>query len=247
VVGFVVDARDRWLAATPAQRAEAGPVAIATCGDALETLTGRLRELGYPVPAPIEPCRDLDVALGQFSEAAIVVPPALVEVWRRIGTLCLVDLDHYRHVAFWDRILDEWHADAAEGRGGPTPSCDGVVIDGPSQEGWVDYAVDMLEDLADQDLPPSLELGPDDLHKDNVSGSGPYELLLPKPGDDPWLAAVDGFRWSSPRPSSAPPDPPDLVSYLRTAILECGGFPGLYGHPAFVPVLDRLTTDLPVF
>ena len=88
MVGSVVEARDRWLAATPAERAETGPDAIATCADALGTLTGRLQEVGYPVSEPIEPCPDLDTALGQFDDVSIVVPPALVAVWREIGTVC---------------------------------------------------------------------------------------------------------------------------------------------------------------
>jgi hypothetical protein len=213
----------------------------------LQVVGQRLAALAYPVATPLEPCEDLDDALASFDEAGIVVPPALVAVWREVGAVSFVDLGRYRHVAFWDDVLDRWRA-GDDGRDvGYPPCCDGLVIDGPSQDGWVDYVIDTLEEGVDQGLPPGIELAPDALHKDNVSGSGPYELLMPGADDDPWLAPVDGFGWTDPPPPSAPPGAPDLVSYLRTSVLDCGGFPGLFGHPAFAPVLRDLTADLPVF
>jgi hypothetical protein len=122
------------------------------------------------------------------------------------------------------------------------------VIDWPTDEVWVEDVIDTLREAVDDGGPPAIEIAPDDLHKDNVSGAGPYEILLPGPGDDPWLAVLDGgFRWGTPRPASAPHGQPDLVSYLRTAVLECGGFPGLYGHEAFERTRLRLCADLPVF
>ena len=37
------------------------------------------------------------------------------------------------------------------------------------------------------------------------------------------------------------------MSYLRTALLECGGFPGLFGSAEFEPIRLQLTRDLPIF
>jgi len=232
------DARDRWLRATTAERAELGPRAVATCAEALGILADRLAERSYPVAEPLIPCSHLDDDLRQFADAGVTVPPALEALWRVAGNVCFVDLDRYRHVEFWRAVA---------GDGMPVPCCDGIVIDAPAQGGWTDYILDMLEDMGDDEPGPAIEIAPDDLHKDNVSGSGPYEILLPAPGDDPWLAVLDGFRWGAVRPPSAPPDPPDLVSYLRTAVLECGGFPGLFGDPRYASILAELVVDLPPF
>jgi hypothetical protein len=248
VADLIIEARDRWLAATPAERAALGPIAIATCGTALEILVQRLVGLGYPIDDPLRPCPTLDDELAAFDDEGIELPPALVAVWREIGSISLVDLGRYRHVGFWDAVMASWRSaggDAGDRR--YDPGCDGLVIDGPSDDGWVDHILDSLDAMAEEDLPPAIEIAPDDLHKDNVSGGDPYAVLIPGLDDDPWLAPLDGFGWRTPRPRSAPPDPPDLVSYLRTAVLECGGFPGLYGHPAFEPILGQLTADLPVF
>jgi hypothetical protein len=237
------------LAATAVERVAAGPPAIVGCAAALDELVGRLADRGYPLHDAVRACPDLDEALAQFAECGIEVPPALTTLWREVGTICLVDLGRCRHVGYWDEILQQaTTAAAGEGRAGDrAPCCDGVVVDGPCDDGWIEYVIEMLEEAEDEDLPRGIELGPDELHKDNISGSGPYELLLPGASDDPWLAAISGFRWPARRPHSAPPDPPDLVSYLRTAILECGGFPGLHGHPAYAPILAELTAGLPIF
>lgn len=249
MIEHVVDARDRWLAATPSERAERGPEAMRTCSRALMVLTERLAGRGYPVTEPIEPCPDVAGAVAQLADAGITPPPALVALWTEVGAISLVDLGRYRHVPFWDAVAGSWRATADAGVGASTVErcCDGIVVDGPASDGWLDHVIEVVEELADQGLPAVIEIAPDDLHKDNVSGGDPYGVVLPGPGEDPWLAPLDGFRWPTPRPLSAPPDPPDLVGYLRTAVLECGGFPGLFGHPAYAGVLAELTEDLPVF
>jgi hypothetical protein len=84
VANLVVEARDRWLDATTAERVDAGPKAISTFADAVETLAARLKDVGYPIVSLIEPCPDLDDALAQFADASLVVPPPLVAMWREI-------------------------------------------------------------------------------------------------------------------------------------------------------------------
>ena len=56
-------------------------------------------------------------------------------------------------------------------------------------------------------------IAPDVFHMDNVSGGVPYEIALPNGAFD---APLQGeWRGTS------------FVAYLRTAILDWGGFPGL--------------------
>jgi hypothetical protein len=90
-------------------------------------------------------------------------------------------------------------------------------------------------------------ISPDDPHKDNTSGGDSYELV--PQAADPWMASLRGFSWGGPaRPTSAPErSTPDFVSYMRTAILECGGFPGLFGITGFESIRLELIDGLPVF
>ncbi len=75
-------------------------------------------------------------------------------------------------------------------------------------------------------------LAPDDLHKDNVSGGHPYGFELP----DDWA----DFSFLNERHNLL------FVPYLRMAILEWGGFPGLDGAERFEP-LDKLVEGLEQF
>ena len=223
----------RWLAHTPAERAAAGPGVMAACADALTELGARLRALDYPAPI-LTPCEDLDGALAELEDAGVPVPPPLRLLWEGAGEVCLVDFGGYRHVRFWDERV---RTDRC---------CDGIVVEGPAAEGWVDYQLDELEAQAEAGDPPGFVVAPGALHKDDVSGGDPYEVV-PSP-DDPWLPTLRGFDWSGVvRPSTAPPGAPDLVSYLRVAVLECGGFPGLLGSEGYEPIREELVAGLPVF
>ena len=225
----IVAAADRWLRLEPSERASIGPDTVARCGEATRALVVRLTELGYPVEPMLVGCADDDVAgaIAEFEASGVVVPPALVEVWRRIGGIAFVDLGRYGHMGFWEEHL---------GGDGRLFACDGVVIEAPGDDGWIGYVLDVFDEQADGALAPGFPVSPDDLHKDNTSGGDPYELV---PNEvDPWMATLRGFSWGGTRrPSSAPPgSAPDLVSYLRTAMLECGGFPGLFGSDRFEPL-----------
>lgn len=55
------------------------------------------------------------------------------------------------------------------------------------------------------------------------------------------------FQWEGERPKSAGESPIDFIAYLRTALLEGAGFPGLLGLKGFGKVRDRLLKDVPVF
>ncbi|MDH3300621.1 MAG: hypothetical protein OES24_08970 [Acidimicrobiia bacterium] len=215
-----------------------GPEIIATCSVAVRELVSRLQALDYPVDPMLVACVDVDNAIAALEESGTGVPPALAEVWRQIGGISLVDLDHYRHMAFWEERL---------GGDGGVFACDGVVVEAPNDEAWIGYVLDLFDEQADIGQTPGFPISPDALHKDNTSGGGPYEIV--PDGGDPWMASLREFSWNAPvRPTSAPPgSAPDLVSYLRTAILECAGFPGLLGTAGFEPLRRELTQGLPVF
>ncbi len=90
-----------------------------------------------------------------------------------------------------------------------------------------------LSELYDENEEMFVSLAPDDLHKDNVSGGDPYGLLLPNP-------AVD-FLFMYERHELL------FVPYLRLAILQWGGFPGLDGTGTPFEPLTQLTADLELF
>lgn len=76
-------------------------------------------------------------------------------------------------------------------------------------------------------------LAPDDLHKDNISGGDPYGLYLPNPSAD--------FEFLYERHSL------HFVPYLRLAILQWGGFPGLEGTGVQFEPLGDLVARLESF
>jgi hypothetical protein len=85
----------------------------------------------------------------------------------------------------------------------------------------------------DEDSPMFGDLAPDDLHKDNISGGDPYGVELPNPLAD--------FLFKNERHGLL------FVPYLRLAILEWGGFPGLDGESVRFDPLDDLTQGLEPF
>ena len=102
------------------------------------------------------------------------------------------------------------------------------------------YPPEGLFDLYDVDGDEEAEgatwfagLSPDDLHKDNISGGGPYGLYLPNPSAD--------FEFKFERHDLF------FVQYLRLAILRWGGFPGLEVRGAEFELLDSLAKGLEPF
>jgi hypothetical protein len=240
----ILAAQQSWRLAARAGERIARPAAeraCATMSEALDVLAGNLASLGYPpfagrVPASPGLARrihKIQRRLGGY------LPPALKVFWQIVGGVSFVDLDSYAHVAFWhDRGME-----------GPQLCCDGLYIDACDDD-WFDCMIDDLDDRRTTAAPSDpvavfeLPIAPDGLHKDNRSGGQPYAVV----SSDDWLAPLRNFRWSGvKRPDSAPANKIDLVSYLRTAILECAGFPGLFGQEHFEPIRQQLLADVPTF
>ena len=206
------------------------------CRLALDLLENRLAELEYPVSSLIIQCdgkqeqriSEIESLTGSY------LPLVLKRWWEKIGGVSFVNLEDYTHSDFWEN----------RGISGALGYCDGVYVESCSQD-WLDYTVEDFEIRETDDLGPGFyyTFAPDGYHKDDISGGPPYGLQ----GDD-WLPVVVNFNWSGyRRPVSAPAEPMDFLAYLRTAILECGGFPGLLGHPKFESLRKKLVAGLPLF
>ena len=212
-------------------------LAFAGVVEAVSKLQQNLRTLSYPaVPGLIAVGSGLEARIGRLATAAQgTVPPLLRAFWSSVGGISLVDLNDYAHIEFWE----------SHGIRGPQGFCDGVYVDACSHS-WLDFAV---EDLVDQAQDPDADLfvipiSPDGYHKDDISGGPAYGLAV----DGDWLTPLQHFDWTGPlRPRSAPDEPCDLLSYLRSSILECAGFPALYGVEAFEPIRRRLLENVRVF
>jgi hypothetical protein len=88
------------------------------------------------------------------------------------------------------------------------------------------------------------EFAPDALHKDNVSGGAPYGVV---PGRG-WAPVVTGLDWGKKRrPRTLPAGDVDLISYLRSCVLEGAAFPGLIPESGFASLRERLLQRVPLF
>ena len=240
----ILAAQQSWRLAARAGEPEARLAAERACttmSEAIDVLSGNLAAFGYPpfagrIPASQGLARRIRKLESRLHRQ---VPPALKVFWQSVGGASLVDLAGYAHVQFWQE----------RGLGGAEICCDGLYIDGCDDD-WFDCMLDELDErrktiAANEPIEPfELPLAPDGLHKDNISGGEPYAVA---PCDD-WLAPMRHFRWlGAKRPHSAPANRCDLMSYLRTAILECAGFPGLFGRNQFETIRQQLLADVPIF
>ena len=105
---------------------------------------------------------------------------------------------------------------------------DPLVVDPP--EAALSFLFDEEDDA---DLGHFAGLAPDDLHKDNTSGGDPYGVRLPNPAAD--------FLFEYERHGLL------FVPYLRFALLQWGGFPGLEGRGIRFDPLSDLVVGLEPF
>lgn len=239
----VAEAQRAWQQAAAAggiTAERAAAEAWARCGDSVAALARNLKIIGYPCIELVQPCAsNLDQRLQEVEEATgIAIPLVVKALWRTVGGLSLVDLEAYKHVGFWED----------QGVFGPEGYCDGVYVDACTDQ-WVDFISQESLDWGDSDdqdseLPFLISLSPDGYHKDNISGGESYGVY---PGAT-WAPVWENFAWSgNVRPKTAPPDPPDFLAYLRTALLECAGFPALLGVEEFQEVKEHLLKGVPIF
>ena len=213
---------------------------LSKCAQAIAVLSKNLRKVGYvwvssePIPAN-ELGRNIQMI---ESQTGLLIPKILVEFWRIIGGISFVDLEHYRHIGFWHK-----HKIVA-----PQGFTDGLHVDACSL-GWASYICEEYEDWQNADQRDEseeflLSLSPDGYHKDNISGGESYGVFA----ESVWKPIWQYFEWSGMvNPGTSLADPPDFLSYLRTTVLECAGFPGLLGIPAFDKLRNELLEDVPLF
>jgi hypothetical protein len=212
---------------------------LSTCAKAIAILSENLRKMGYVwVSAVPIPSDEVEASIRIIEkQTGLSIPKILVAFWKTIGGVSFVDLEHYRHVRFWEK----YNIFAPQG------FADGLHIDTCSRE-WASYICqdyeDWQDDQQDEEEQYLLSLSPDGYHKDNISGGEPYGVFA----ESAWKPLWQYFEWSGAvKPVTALADPPDFLSYLRTTVLECAGFPGLFGTPAFNSLRVKLLEDVPLF
>ena len=213
---------------------------LSKCADALAVLSGNLKAYGYcwvsfePIPAHVLKSNIQTIE----TKTGLLIPEILAVFWESVGGISFLDLEDYQHVGFWEE----------HGVIPPNGFADGLHVDACSEE-WTSSICEDFIDWKEFCAPGEPEcflfsLAPDGYHKDNISGGSPYGVFA----GSSWKPVWQNFSWSGPmRPATALSDPPDFLSYLRTAILECAGFPALLGDPAFSPIKDNLLLNVPLF
>jgi hypothetical protein len=184
-----------------------------------ETLVSRLSEMGYVfdkfpdgsrrsyTPGPLSPPTDeMRSDFLELENAAGPLPVSLVSFWNGVGAVDFVGM-----CSGWPNGLDP------------------LVVDPPI--GALSSIYDYVEE--DESSTKFGDLAPDDLHKDNVSGGGPYGVELPNPSVD-FIFLNERHRLH-------------FVPYLRLAILDWGGFPGLDEESVRFDPLDELIRGLEPF
>ena len=226
---------ERWLrtATTPKPRVL---TALETAAAATEELGRRLAAKGYPVSKPrILPSPSVLANLAALeASTGKAVPPQLRLFWSTVGGIRFMDYDSYRHAEYWSE----------RGCGGLT---DALTVD-PLTDDFAEYLAEEHDNWLEEEGSGraneglfELTLSPDALHKDNISGGIPYSMAASDQWGEPLL--FDGWNENV----VSQPTQNDLVSYLRTGLLECAGFPGLRGDPAFESARPSLVAGLPVF
>jgi hypothetical protein len=184
-----------------------------------ETLISRLTEMGYVFD------RYPDGSRRSFKPEPLTPPTDdmksdQLELEVEVGPLPI------SLVAFWNEVgavdLVGMHPDWPDG-------LDPLVVHPPigALSSIYDYVVE------DEGSTQFGDLAPDDLHKDNISGGDPYGVDLPNPSAD--------FIFRNERHGLR------FVPYLRLAILDWGGFPGLEGERIRFDPLDELIKGLEKF
>jgi hypothetical protein len=214
--------------------------ALSKCADAIAILGENLRTIGYTWVISEKVSSDILERNIHVIETrmGVSIPKILVGFWKLVGGVSFVDLENYRHTGFWE----------AHGASTKNGFADGLHVEICNDE-WTSFVCDDYIDWKENFTPDEsdgfiLSLSPDGYHKDNISGGAPYGVSA----ESTWKPIWQNFEWSGEmRPVTALASPPDFLSYLRTTILECAGFPALLGVPAFDTIKEKLLEGVPVF
>lgn len=242
-IAKVLEHQHTWQALSandePAVRAMAIE-SLSRCADSIAVLSEKLRDIGYVWVASERVAADALERNIQTIETktGLSIPKVLVAFWEAIGGVSFVDLQDYRHKDFWTEckiVAPKGFADGLH-----IYACDDAWTSFICQDydEWKDHrSQDEEEDFL-------LTLSPDGFHKDNISGCAPYGIFT----ESSWKPIWRYFEWPGVvEPITALANPPDFLSYLRTAILECAGFPALLGVPAFEQIREKLLEGVPIF
>lgn len=213
---------------------------LSKCAESITVLRENLRKIGYLwVYQEKIPVEEIERNIQIFeTRTGSSLPKVLVEFWKLVGGVSFVDLENYQHVDFWKE-------NGISGKSGIT---DGLHVD-PCIEEWTSSVCDDFDYWKESFMPdkPSrflLGLSPDGYHKDGFSGGSPYGIFM----ESTWKPIWRNFEWSGLiEPLTALAYPPDFISYLRTTILECAGFPGLLGVPSFEAIKGKLLDGVRIF
>lgn len=252
----------------PVQAQIAARKAFRQCRLALDTLEKRLVDEGFPRnpstkpngswlsrffgrKPPLEEQRSHH--LGVLKTVLPARPPAVLALfWEQLGT---IDFTRPglpgRPESAHERFFSE--------KGVPAGRSYPLRVEGPTEEyvGFLEGIVENYKDdseefdehLDDPDSGFSEEDAPElripvvTFFGEGGTESSTADVLL---GDDDWIPTLQGFSWPGAQPQLAS-ETPDFFSFLRASILECGGFPGLYGEESYEPLRRRLVDGLPVF
>ncbi len=238
------DRYTRAIAAGPAAAEAAARNALMRCRDALGVLLERLTDLGYPGGGAEHPSRLNTVpglgaplsidAVAKLRATLPVEPPRVLELfWEIVGGIDLCDARERAHVLFF--VKRSLRPDT------PESLIDPLVIEAPT-EAWLERAIDALAAAPEDEA--ELPIAPDAFAKDNLGSDGPVTLAM----NDDWMPLLEGeFAWAGRLRPRLSPASPDLLTYLRASVLECGGFPGLFGTAEFEDLRRLLTAGLPPF
>jgi hypothetical protein len=232
----IIEAQEKWEEAAEkggAAAENAARAALLGFKDAVAVLLQNLAAMSYPAVSgvtPPEPGLAARIAKLEATYGA-KVPPALVAFWEIVGGVSLIDVEGQSHSRFWE-------SHDLEGLHGYS---DGLLVYPCDAEMLADYLRLYDPERHGHD---TLEISPDGNIKDYSCGGEAYAMAM---GGD-WLTPIEEFAWPEEyHPESAAEGPCDLISYLRTTVLECAGFPAFLPLEDFEPFRAKLLKNVPLF
>ena len=203
--------------------------------EAVACLQERLGTMGYPIHQlrQVPTIHDRNI-LKDLEKAGVAIPTVLKLFWTIVGGLSFVDLENHTHRQFWcwQGLTDAFG--------------DGVLVHSLTYTGYSDFVLQFWREQEEDEesREPRIPISHDGFGKDGYSGGGPYTMFT----EDSWHGQFCYFNWwGATRPITCTHGPLDLVSYLRVALLECGGFPGFRGNREFEEMRGELVEGLPLF